>query len=41
MNDSDETLHFEFHAEFINYLNDLEHSITLIQKEDFKKIKGI
>ncbi|WP_274884218.1 hypothetical protein [Vibrio harveyi] len=39
INRSDNTLRFELHDEFIDYMNEREHSLTFIQKSDFVAIK--
>ena len=39
INDFDNTLRFDFHEEFIDYLNQRGHSLTLIQNSDFVAIK--
>ena len=39
INDFDNTLRFDFHEEFIDYLNERGHSLTLIQNSDFVAIK--
>ena len=38
INDFDNTLRFDFHEEFIDYLNKRGHSLTLIQNSDFTGI---
>lgn len=39
INRFDNTLRFELHDEFIDYMNEREHSLTFIQKSDFVAIK--
>lgn len=39
INPFDNTLRFELHDEFIEYMNEREYSLTLIQKSDFVAIK--
>lgn len=39
INRNDNTLRFDFNEDFIDYLNDREHSLTFIQKSDFVAIK--
>ncbi|HFG1773366.1 TPA: hypothetical protein ACGF4T_002108 [Vibrio cholerae] len=39
INPHDNTLRFDFDEDFIDYLNDRKHSLTLIQKSDFVAIK--
>ncbi|HHY0620624.1 TPA: hypothetical protein ACVU5G_003645 [Vibrio parahaemolyticus] len=39
INRFDNTLRFELHDEFIEYMNEREHSLTFIQKSDFVAIK--
>lgn len=39
INDFDNTLRFDFNEEFIDYLNERGHSLTLIQNSDFVAIK--
>ncbi len=39
INPHDNCLHFEFHEEFIDYLNERGHALTFIQNSDFVAIK--
>jgi len=40
LNPHDNSLRFEFHDDFIDYLNERGHALTLIQNSDFVAIKG-